>query len=70
MVGEIGRALTSIEPGSTGRVRTHGEIWSATALEPITEGDVVRVAGVHGLLLTVRPEKTVAGALQGRQYHS
>lgn len=70
MVGKIGRALTSINPGGTGRVQTHGEIWTATALEPITEGDVVRVASVQGLVLTVRPEKAATVTGQGQQYHS
>jgi membrane-bound serine protease (ClpP class) len=58
LVGSTGRALTSIEPGGTGRVRTHGEIWSATASEPITAGGPVRVTGVNGLLLTVAPDRT------------
>jgi membrane-bound serine protease (ClpP class) len=58
LVGSTGRALTSIEPGGTGRVRTHGEIWSATASEPITAGGPVRVTAVNGLLLTVAPDRT------------
>ncbi len=70
MIGEAGRALTSIEPGGTGRVQTHGEIWTATAPEPITAGDVVRVEWVEGLLLTVRPEKTASPAAPRGQYHS
>jgi membrane-bound serine protease (ClpP class) len=70
MVGEIGRALSSIDPGGTGRVQTHGEIWTATALEPISAGDVVRVSRVQGLLLTVRPDKTTAAVPHGQQYHS
>ena len=45
MLDEVGRALTSIEPGGTGRVQTHGEIWTATADEPIHAGDPVRVVG-------------------------
>jgi len=53
MVGEIGVALTSIVPGGTGRVETHGEIWTATSAEAIAEGDQVRVAAVRGLTLTV-----------------
>lgn len=57
MVGEIGQALTSIEPGGIGRVRTHGEIWTATATVPVAEGDTVRVTAVQGLLLTVHPEQ-------------
>lgn len=54
MLDEVGRALTSIEPGGTGRVQTHGEIWTATADEPIAAGEGVRVVNVKGLLLTVR----------------
>jgi membrane-bound serine protease (ClpP class) len=53
MVGESGRALTAIEPGRQGRVMTHGEIWTAIALEPIAEGTRVRVTAVDGLTVTV-----------------
>jgi membrane-bound serine protease (ClpP class) len=66
MIGEVGRALSSIEPGGVGRVQTRGEIWTATANEPITTGDGVRVLGVKGLLLTVArelgmPDRTAVG---------
>jgi len=54
MLHDTGNALTSIEPGGIGRVSTHGEIWSATSLEPIQAGDRVAVVGIKGLLLTVR----------------
>jgi membrane-bound serine protease (ClpP class) len=54
MIGETGRALTPIERGGVGRVRTHGEIWTARAEEPIAEGDTVAVVRVDGLTLTVR----------------
>ena len=54
MVGKHGRALTAIVPGETGRVSTHGEIWTATASEPIAAGDAVSVTRVEGLKLTVR----------------
>jgi membrane-bound serine protease (ClpP class) len=59
VTGEVGmlhrpaQALTSIEPGGVGRVSTHGEIWTATAAEPINAGDQVVVMNVQGLLLTV-----------------
>jgi membrane-bound serine protease (ClpP class) len=62
MLNEVGQALSSIAPGGIGRVRTHGEIWTATATEPVTEGDTVRVTGVQGLLLTVRPERSVSAS--------
>lgn len=54
MIDEIGRALTSIDPGGTGRVQTHGEIWTATADEQIAAGERIQVVSVNGLLLTVR----------------
>jgi membrane-bound ClpP family serine protease len=55
MFDEIAYALTPIEPGGTGSVRTHGEIWTATADEPIEAGSPVRVTAVNGLLLRVTP---------------
>ena len=54
MIGERGRALTPIRPGQPGRAAAHGEIWDATANEPIEEGDEVVVTAVQGLRLTVR----------------
>jgi membrane-bound serine protease (ClpP class) len=54
MVDEAGRVLAPIAPGRPGRVATHGEIWTATAGEPIGEGETVRVVGVRGLTLEVR----------------
>jgi membrane-bound serine protease (ClpP class) len=54
MVDELGVALGGIEPGTTGRVAVHGEIWNATSDEPIAKGDEVRVVSVRGLKITVR----------------
>jgi membrane-bound serine protease (ClpP class) len=54
MLLAAGQALTPIEPGGTGRVATHGEIWTATAAESIHQGDAVVVTGVNGLTLTVK----------------
>jgi membrane-bound serine protease (ClpP class) len=59
MIDEIGRALTPIAPGRPGQVATHGEIWSATAEEPLAQGEAVRVVEVNGLTLVVR--RDVAG---------
>ncbi len=53
MLYAVAEALTSIEPGGVGRVSTRGEIWTATALDPISAGEKVVVTGVQGLLLTV-----------------
>ena len=55
MLDEIAYALTPIEPGAMGSVRTHGEIWSATADEQVEAGSPVRVTAVNGLLLRVTP---------------
>ena len=60
MLDEVGEALTAIEPGGIGRVRTHGEIWTATSGQPVDAGEPVRVTAVHGLRLTVRPERREA----------
>ncbi|HEY2434037.1 MAG TPA: nodulation protein NfeD [Vicinamibacterales bacterium] len=54
MLHESGRAMTPIPAGGSGRVATHGEIWTATSLESIHEGDAVVVTAVNGLTLTVR----------------
>jgi membrane-bound serine protease (ClpP class) len=53
MIGAVGEALTPIASGGAGQVRIHGEIWRATAAEPIEPGSRVRVAGVEGLTLSV-----------------
>jgi membrane-bound serine protease (ClpP class) len=53
MLHELGYALTAIEPGGTGSVRTHGEIWTASANERIEAGTPVRVTDVDGLRLRV-----------------
>ena len=57
MMGDVALALTAIEPGKAGRVATHGEIWKATALESIAEGDRLRITAVDGLTVTVRRER-------------
>jgi membrane-bound serine protease (ClpP class) len=54
MLHAPGEALTPIEPGGTGRVAAHGEIWNATASEPVQAGDRVVITGINGLLLTVK----------------
>lgn len=64
MIGRAGTALSAIAPGGTGRVQAHGEIWTATASEPINAGDVVRIVAMDGLLLTVRVDNP-AGSPSG-----
>ena len=55
MIGAVGDALASIEPGGVGQIRVQGETWRATASEPIAAGARVRVTHIDGLTLTVRP---------------
>ena len=54
MVDAVGQTLTPITAGGAGQVSTHGEIWSATAAEDISEGEPVRVVAVEGMRLTVK----------------
>lgn len=56
LIGETGYVLEPIAPGTPGRVRAHGESWSAVAGEPIAAGDRVTVTNIRGLTLTVRKE--------------
>jgi membrane-bound serine protease (ClpP class) len=59
MLGEAGRAVGPIAPGSPGRVQTHGELWTAKSDDVIADGDEVFVKAVEGLTVTVsraRPE--------------
>jgi membrane-bound serine protease (ClpP class) len=56
MAGEVGQALTAIEPGQGGQVATHGEIWQASASEAIPKGSRVRVIRVDGLRLIVKSD--------------
>jgi membrane-bound serine protease (ClpP class) len=50
LIGERGEVI------GPGRVRVHGEIWTAAATGSLEPGDSVRVAGVEGLTLRVEPE--------------
>jgi len=58
LVGEIGVVKRAIQPD--GKVFVHGELWNATAKEPILEGTKVSVVKVDNLVLEVEPlNKTV-----------
>jgi membrane-bound serine protease (ClpP class) len=58
MLDELGYALTAIDPGGSGHVRTHGEIWTASANERIEAGTPVRVTAVEGLRLRVAADSS------------
>ena len=51
MVGEIGEALSDLDP--TGRVYVHSEYWNAVAEESISKGSKVVVVSVDRMTLRV-----------------
>ncbi len=55
MIGQTATARTGISPGGEGTVFLRGEYWDATAAEPVSEGERVRVLEVDGLILRVAP---------------
>ncbi len=57
LVGEEGVALTDLNPD--GSVEVHGEIWNASAEEPITKGQAVKVEQIdkERLKIKVKPIK-------------
>jgi membrane-bound serine protease (ClpP class) len=57
MVGELGRAVTSVSPDGVVQIRQ--ALWRATTnrATPIDELDRVRVVGIDGLVLEVEPEE-------------
>jgi len=60
LVGEIGVVKRAIRPD--GKVFVHGELWNATAKEPILEGTRVNVVKVDNLVLEVEPLNKTAGS--------
>jgi membrane-bound serine protease (ClpP class) len=60
LVNEVGRVVEPIggdaaANGRRGMILVHGELWQAIATVSIPEGARVRVEGVEGLTLTVKP---------------
>jgi membrane-bound serine protease (ClpP class) len=51
LLGEVGVASTDLKPEGT--VFVHGELWSATAPQPVRKGEKVRVTRVEGLHVVV-----------------
>jgi membrane-bound serine protease (ClpP class) len=60
MIGEMGRAITDIDPD--GVVQIRGAQWRAytNRATPIEQLDAVRVIGIEGLVLEVEPEEGAA----------
>ena len=58
LVGEVGAAVDSLDPGTVGRVELRGTVWSArnVGAAMLAAGSRCRVIRVEGLLLHVEPE--------------
>ncbi len=57
MIGEIGETITPLEPD--GKVRIHGEIWTAVSLEgKIDTGTKIQADGLDNLTLKVRKARS------------
>ena len=56
MIGEMGDAVTAVNPNGTVRVRD--AVWQATTnrATPVQAGEPVRVIGIERLILQVEPE--------------
>ena len=65
MIGEMGAAVSAVEPEGTVRVRE--ALWRARAnrATPIAVGDPIRVVAIDGLVLEVEPEE--GGAIDYRE---
>jgi membrane-bound serine protease (ClpP class) len=53
MIGSLGQALGDFD--HEGRVRVHGEIWSARTHVPLRKDQSIRVLSMEGLTLTIEP---------------
>jgi membrane-bound serine protease (ClpP class) len=64
MIGEIGTALTPLDPDGKreGRILVRGEYWNAVAQAPVAAGGRVRVTSIDRLTLTVEPTSPTNGA--------
>ena len=56
MIGAEAVALGDFS--GTGQVRVHGELWSAHANAPVSQGQALRVKAMHGLTLEVEPDES------------
>jgi membrane protein implicated in regulation of membrane protease activity len=58
MIGKRGEVIARCDP--VGRVRVHGEIWSARSSDTAEVGETVSVTAVDGLTLLVEPRARAA----------
>ncbi len=57
MLGETGKVVAAIKPGTTGQVIVHGEIWKATADRTLKEGEEIVVESFENWTLKVKPKE-------------
>ncbi|MEJ7556822.1 MAG: NfeD family protein [Pedobacter sp.] len=58
-IGKIGRAETSIIPGSNGKVDFKGTSWDATSNDVISAGENVMITETRSILLVVKSHKSL-----------
>jgi membrane protein implicated in regulation of membrane protease activity len=58
-IGKIGRAETSIIPGSNGKVEFKGTSWDATSNDVISAGENVIITETRSILLVVKSHKNL-----------
>ena len=63
MIGAEGIVIEPVSNGHDGMIRIHGELWRATAAQPVAEGKPVRVLKIDGLKLYVEPLDSPASAM-------
>jgi membrane-bound serine protease (ClpP class) len=62
LIGSQGVAMAQLSAGAVGMVRVHGELWRAESLQPVQEGETVRILRVEGLKLYVEPAEVAVSA--------
>src|SRR5881296_42503 len=55
LIGAQALVVSSLQTGTEGMVRVHGELWRAESSRPVQEGETVLVLRVEGLKLYVEP---------------
>lgn len=55
LIGELGVTTTNFGKRRRGKVKLKGDLWPATALQPLERGTRIRVRGIEGVQLLVEP---------------
>src|SRR5712691_5902991 len=62
LIGAQALVVSSLQTGTEGMVRVHGELWRAESSQPVQEGKSVRILRVEGLKLYVEPVEAAVTA--------